>query len=77
MIKLLTSSINKNTMNAIMTPPLEHDQKADRPPSDPPQSPKVISTQELFAGAREIRIKHAGEQYVLRITRRNKLILQK
>ncbi|MSQ96215.1 MAG: hemin uptake protein HemP [Gemmataceae bacterium] len=40
-------------------------------------SPKVVSTQELFAGEREICIEHEGEMYRLRITRRNKLILQK
>jgi hemin uptake protein HemP len=41
------------------------------------ESPRVISAQELFAGAREICIEHAGERYLLRVTRRNKLILQK
>jgi hemin uptake protein HemP len=40
-------------------------------------SPKVVSAQELFDGQREICIEHEGEVYRLRITRRNKLILQK
>ena len=40
-------------------------------------SPKVVSTAALFAGKREICIEHEGERYVLRITRRGKLILQK
>ena len=40
-------------------------------------SPKVVSARELFAGEREICIEHEGERYVLRITRRGKLILQK
>jgi hemin uptake protein HemP len=40
-------------------------------------SPKIVHTRELFAGAREICIDHEGELYVLRITRRGKLILQK
>ncbi len=40
-------------------------------------SPKVVSTQDLFAGARVICIEHEGEIYRLRITRRGKLILQK
>jgi hemin uptake protein HemP len=40
-------------------------------------SPKVVSAHELFAGEREICIEHEGERYVLRITRRGKLILQK
>jgi hemin uptake protein HemP len=39
--------------------------------------PKVVCARELFAGAREICIEHASERYLLRITRRNKLILQK
>jgi hemin uptake protein HemP len=39
--------------------------------------PKVVSAQELFAGEREICIEHEGERYVMRITRRGKLILQK
>ena len=55
---------------------------ANTPPPDPPTHgtkdlPKVVSAQELFAGEREICIEHEGERYVLRITRRGKLILQK
>ena len=49
------------------TPPIE---KSDH-------LPRVVSTQEIFAGEREICIEHEGEIYRLRITRRNKLILQK
>ena len=50
----------------------------ERPPQGESENPpKVVSTQELFAGEREICIEHAGEKYRLRITRRNKLILQK
>lgn len=41
------------------------------------ESPKVVQTQELFQGEREIYIEHEGERYRLRITRRGKLILQK
>ncbi len=47
------------------------------PEGDADSSPRVVSTQELFAGEREICIEHEGEKYRLRITRRNKLILQK
>jgi len=50
-------------------------QDIKKPPPD--ESPLIISAQDLFAGRREIRIEHAGEMYRLRITRRNKLILQK
>jgi hemin uptake protein HemP len=57
-----------------------HDPKANQseaPRGDSDEAPKVVSAQELFAGGREICIEHEGERYVLRITRRNKLILQK
>jgi hemin uptake protein HemP len=37
----------------------------------------VVRTEELFGDLREIWIEHDGERYRLRITRRNKLILQK
>jgi hemin uptake protein HemP len=40
-------------------------------------SPPIVSTKELFGSVREICIEHEGERYVLRITRRGKLILQK
>lgn len=39
--------------------------------------PAVVQAEKLFGGEREIRIEHAGVLYRLRITRRNKLILQK
>jgi hemin uptake protein HemP len=41
----------------------------------PPSLP--LDTRELFAGRREIVLEHEGVRYRLRITRRNKLILQK
>jgi hemin uptake protein HemP len=37
----------------------------------------VVDTRRLFLGRREIQIDHDGVRYRLRITRRNKLILQK
>lgn len=39
--------------------------------------PPVLRAEELFQGNREICIEHDGKRYRLRITRRNKLILQK
>ena len=49
------------------------------PPVEKPadDEAKTIVADELFKGRREILIEHAGETYRLRITRRNKLILQK
>jgi hemin uptake protein HemP len=39
--------------------------------------PKSIKAEQLLQGAREVWIEHAGVRYRLRVTRRNKLILQK
>jgi hemin uptake protein HemP len=44
---------------------------ADAPP------PRILRAEELFRGGQEIWIEHAGDRYRLRITRRNRLILQK
>ena len=41
------------------------------------QPPRVIDADEIFQGDREVWIELAGVRYRLRITRRNKLILQK
>jgi hemin uptake protein HemP len=37
----------------------------------------VIASEELFAGRSEIRVRHRGQEYRLRITRQGKLILTK
>jgi hemin uptake protein HemP len=39
--------------------------------------PQVLDARQLFQGTREVWIDHDGVRYRLRITRRNKLILQK
>ncbi len=39
--------------------------------------PRTLRAEELFRGGHEIWIEHGGVRYRLRITRRNKLILQK
>ena len=56
-------------------------EETNRPPSQPtpvpPPALRVIDAQALFRGAREICIELGGVRYRLRITRRNKLILQK
>jgi len=49
-------------------------------PASAPASPPlaaVLPSQQIFQGQREIWIEHEGVRYRLRITRRNKLILQK
>jgi hemin uptake protein HemP len=52
---------------------------AKPPPEEPcaAEEPLILHAHQLFLGKREIWIEHAGERYRLRITRRNKLILQK
>lgn len=55
---------------------------ADSKPDEPRNPPRAgadkrLSTEDLFHGKKEILIDHEGEVYRLRITRRNKLILQK
>ena len=59
-------------------------------PSDPDPVPDVglssaareslvraVDSEQLFAGHNEIRVRHRGEEYRLRITRQGKLILTK
>jgi hemin uptake protein HemP len=43
----------------------------------PPPNPPIVRTDELFGTRREVIIKHGEEEYRLRITRSNKLILTK
>lgn len=38
---------------------------------------RIIEARDLFQGRREVWVEHEGVRYRLRITRRNKLILQK
>lgn len=42
-----------------------------------PQTVGAVSAELLFGGAKEILIRHLGENYRLRITRHDKLILTK
>ena len=47
-------------------------QVAQNPPNRPP-----IASAELLRGASTVEIEHAGQRYLLRVTRENKLILTK
>ena len=52
----------------------------DRLNKETPQnvvSNRVVTSEVLFSGARELVIKHAGEDYRLRLTNQGKLILTK
>ena len=44
---------------------------------EPRQRASAVDSAALFAGSREIVIRHAGSEYRLRITRSDKLILTK
>lgn len=45
--------------------------------NEPQQNLPMLHSSNLFALGREIRILHAGEEYRLRLTRNNRLILTK
>ncbi|HEV7268899.1 MAG TPA: hemin uptake protein HemP [Falsiroseomonas sp.] len=56
-----------------------NDQQAPSEPrsGEAPVSPPMLSSVELLRGAREVIIVHAGENYRLRLTSRDRLILTK
>ncbi|HQQ64050.1 MAG TPA: hemin uptake protein HemP [Pseudomonadales bacterium] len=41
------------------------------------REPRIVPSEEIFLGARIVRIEHAGQHYLLRLTKENKLILTK
>ncbi len=47
------------------------------PAAPPAASPPVLTSEALFGQGRELVIIHGGQEYRLRITRQNKLILTK
>jgi len=55
----------------------EAEETCEEPAGAMPPAARIVATDELFGGEREIWIEHQGVRYRLRITRRNKLILQK
>lgn len=60
------------------TEPSRPDDPVDPMEQSPPlPDTKVVPADALFEGKREILIEHAGVRYRLRLTRRNRLILQK
>lgn len=63
-------------MQPIPASPVHPADQANNAPKPATETPTVPS-RGLFQGHREIRIEHEGVHYRLRITRRNKLILQK
>jgi hemin uptake protein HemP len=46
-------------------------------PQAPPPGKRIMTSEELFGGANEVIIRHAGEEYRLRVTKNDKLILTK
>ncbi|KAB2921170.1 MAG: hemin uptake protein HemP [Dechloromonas sp.] len=55
--------------NAKPAPPL--------PPVATPTLPVRVDSGEILRGASTVEIEHAGQRYLLRVTRENKLILTK
>jgi hemin uptake protein HemP len=60
-----------------MSEPASTPERNPKEGARPENKTRVIGTDQLFQGAREVCIEHDGVRYRLRITRRNKLILQK
>jgi hemin uptake protein HemP len=50
---------------------------ATSPAADTTGAPRIVSSESLLAGRRELLIQHGSEQYRLRLTASNKLILVK
>jgi hemin uptake protein HemP len=55
----------------------DHRKEAPQNEENAAPVPRILQATEVFKGEREILIEHAGTCYRLRITRRNRLILQK
>lgn len=51
--------------------------RSDTPEPTPPPEGRIIQVSEWLQGQREVWIEHDGVRYRLRVTRRNRLILQK
>jgi hemin uptake protein HemP len=47
------------------------------PPAAEDAAPRIVSSESLLAGRRELLIQHGADQYRLRLTASNKLILVK
>lgn len=60
-----------------MTADAPHNESPSIHQTTPDKAEAVVSAEALFGGKKELWIEHAGVRYKLRITRRNRLILQK
>ncbi len=47
------------------------------PPPEKPEDRPRIDSEKILGGASTVEIEHAGQRYLLRVTRENKLILTK
>lgn len=47
------------------------------PLAEPTETRPRIASEKIFGGATTVEIEHAGQRYLLRVTRENKLILTK
>lgn len=46
-------------------------------PEQPPRQPRIVNSKDLFEGDKEVCIDHKGAVYRLKLTRQDKLILNK
>ncbi len=56
---------------------MDHNPKSSNESEQSDSTPKEYESSQLLHGAKEILIRHAGEVYRLRLTKNDKLILQK
>lgn len=77
-------TLNLNIINVVKSNPATVHSMAESEPDRQSQGEAplplpqtVMNSDELFRGERELCIRHDGELYRLRITRRGRLILQK
>jgi hemin uptake protein HemP len=54
-----------------------HKQPGQPARSNAPATPHRVSSADILRGANLVEIDHAGQRYLLRVTRENKLILTK
>lgn len=64
-------------MNPTTPIPMPHRSADKRSAPEPSGEPAVIDSARLLAGRNEIRIRHEGQVYRLRVTKNGKLILNK
>ena len=77
-LQMRLSLITTLPMPSVPPPPSpDRDQLKPAAPPESGEDVSVIASEQLFAGRSEVRVRHRGQEYRLRITRQGKLILTK